>query len=80
MIEVVQEKQYSNGVVIPLHEPTSDTRALIHAAYIGLQHIFRPGYWYKKASVMLMEISKDQIRQGSLFDGSPSNLIGEMHS
>lgn len=70
----IQDKQYSNGIVVPLPEPTSDTRALIHAAHVGLQHIYRPGYWYKKAGVMLMDITKDHIRQGALFDDSALEL------
>ena len=30
----MQDKQYSNGVVIPLPEPTNDTRILIEAALL----------------------------------------------
>lgn len=63
-----QDKQYNNGVVVPLPEPTDDTRTLINAALFGLEHIYRPGYWYKKVGVMLLELSNAGQTQGSLFD------------
>ncbi|WP_233556478.1 DUF4113 domain-containing protein [Noviherbaspirillum sedimenti] len=63
-----QDRQYGNGVVMPLAEATSDTRWLTAAALAGLKRIYRPGYAYKKAGVMLLELSPAGIRQASLFD------------
>ncbi|MBC7489600.1 MAG: DUF4113 domain-containing protein, partial [Glaciimonas sp.] len=37
-------------------------------ALFGLEHIYRPGYWYKKVGVMLLELSNAGQTQGSLFD------------
>lgn len=62
-----QDKQYNNGIVIPLTEASSDTRRLTAAALFGLKRIYRPGYLYKKAGVMLMELQPDTMRQASLF-------------
>lgn len=62
-----QDKQYSNGIVIPLPDPTDDTRILIAAALCGLKHIYRPGYWYKKTGVVLMDLRDAGVVQGSLF-------------
>lgn len=62
-----QDKQYSNGIVIPLPEPTDDTRILIEAALFGLKQIYRPGFWYKKVGVMLLNLSDANTGQGSLF-------------
>jgi DNA polymerase V len=62
-----QDKQYSNGMVIPLPEPTNDTRILIEAVLFGLKHIYRPGFWYKKVGVMLLDLSDAKTGQGTLF-------------
>lgn len=43
----------NQGVVVLLHEPTADIRALINAALWGLSRIYRTGYAYKKAWVLL---------------------------
>ena len=63
-----QDEQYSNGITIGLPSPSCDTRTLIAAALGGLQRIYRPGYRYKKAGVMLMEIATAGATQGMLFD------------
>lgn len=61
-----QDPQYSNSLVIPLPNASSDTRILVRAALFGLKKIYRPGYAYKKAGVMLMGIGQAQVGQGSL--------------
>lgn len=63
-----QDKQYSNGIVIPLPDPTDDTRILIAAALCGLKHIYRPGFWYKKTGVALIDLRDAGVVQRSLFD------------
>jgi DNA polymerase V len=62
-----QDEQYSNGMTIPLTEATNDSRRLIAAALYGLKRIYQPGYLYKKAGVMLMNLSPAAVRQASLF-------------
>lgn len=62
------DKQYSNGVTIPLVHPTDDNRKLAGAALHGLGLIFREGYKYKKAGVMLMDLREKSLSQGTLFD------------
>ena len=52
----VQDAQYSRSTVIPLRRPCSDTRSIAQAALRGLQAIYRPGYLYAKAGVMLLDI------------------------
>ena len=61
-----QDKQYSASVTIPLVRPTADTRLLASAALMGLRAIYREGYRYEKAGVMLVELQPDTIRQGEL--------------
>lgn len=60
------EPQYNQGVVVPLPEPSADTRVLINAALWGLGKIFRTGYAYKKAGVLLSGLEPVGRRQASL--------------
>ena len=60
--------QYSDGLLVPLPDPTDDTRLLASAATLGLSLIFKPGYQYKKAGIMLTLISDKAKRQQTLFD------------
>ena len=68
------DAQYSNAIAVPLIAPSSDTRVLTQAALLGLHRIFRSGYRYKKAGVMLMELSPSTYFQGSLFD-APGDTV-----
>ncbi|GAA4011968.1 Y-family DNA polymerase [Actimicrobium antarcticum] len=73
------DRQYSNGVVVPLPNASCDTRLLIRAALFGLAQIYRPGYYYKKAGVILQGISGACAQQQSLFttygDGAASEAM-----
>lgn len=60
--------QYSEGLLVPLPDPTDDTRLLASAATLGLGLIYKPGYQYKKAGIMLTLISDKAKRQQTLFD------------
>ncbi len=62
-----QDPQYSNSITIPLPNPSCDTRLLVCAALYGLQKIYRPGFAYKKAGVILIGIGDAMVSQGSLF-------------
>lgn len=59
--------QYRNGVTTRLPSPTSDTPALIQAALAILHSIFRPGFLYKQAGVVLGDISDVKGMQLDLF-------------
>lgn len=63
-----KDEQYNAGLTVPLYEPTDDTLTLTAAALSGLERIYRSGYRYKKAGVMLMLLSDKQRRQMSIFD------------
>ncbi|MEO8120880.1 MAG: DUF4113 domain-containing protein [Rhodoferax sp.] len=58
--------QYSGSVTVPLIRPTADTAALVTAAIAGLRSIYRKGYRYAKAGVMLVELQGQDVRQGEL--------------
>ncbi len=68
-----EEPQYQRTVTSPLAEPTADTRTLLGAALAVLEGVFRPGYAYKKAGIMLSEISPVAGRQASLFASDAQN-------
>jgi DNA polymerase V len=61
-----KDPQYSRSVCMPLRRPTSDTGALVSTAIAGLKAIFRPGFNYAKAGVMLMDLQADSVIQGEL--------------
>ena len=61
-----KDPQYSCSVCVPLRRPTSDTSVLVSAAVAGLKAIFRPGFNYAKAGVMLMDLQADTVHQGEL--------------
>ncbi|MDH3710405.1 MAG: hypothetical protein OER04_10980 [Cyclobacteriaceae bacterium] len=48
--------------------PTADTGKLIRAATAGLKQIYKPGYEYAKAGIMLMDICPADKIQYGLFD------------
>ena len=60
--------QYQPSMLLPLFEPTDDSRLLCRAALSGLQQIYRSGYAYQKAGVMLTEIIASAARPRTLFD------------
>ena len=65
----VQDAQYSRSIVVPLRRPCSDTRSITQAALAGLSAIYRAGYHYAKAGVMLMDIaSANCVQQELLLD------------
>ncbi|MGA8863215.1 MAG: Y-family DNA polymerase [Gallionella sp.] len=60
--------QYQPTILLPLFEPTDDTRLLCRGALDGLRKIYRSGYAYQKAGVMLTEIIAAGARPRTLFD------------
>ena len=66
------EPQYSCGVTVPLVDTSDDTMVLTRAAFQGLAAIYRQGFRYKKAGVMLTLLSNKAGRQETLFDDPAS--------
>jgi len=62
------DPQYQPTMLLPLIEPTNDTRLLCRAALGGLRQIYRSSYAYQKAGVMLTEIIAMTARPRTLFD------------
>ena len=62
------QPQYSNQAVFQLPVSTNDTTELINFALRGLKSIFKEGYRYKKAGVIVSEIVPERPMQADLFD------------
>ncbi|MBI6115963.1 Y-family DNA polymerase [Salegentibacter maritimus] len=60
-------KQYRTNMVVKLSHPTHSTLVLTKAALYGLKKIYKPGYQYKKAGIIIMGISPASESQLSLF-------------
>ena len=61
------EARYSNTAVGRFPGPTADTRDLLALARQLLQRIWRPGFRYAKAGVMLTDLVAQNGQQGDLF-------------
>lgn len=62
-----EEAKYANGVVVELPYPTDDVRLLTKTAVGALDRIFRPGFNYSKAEVMLMDLRQPGEYTDDLF-------------
>jgi DNA polymerase V len=67
----LDKPQYSNAGTGSLSVPTSHTPELVRAARQVLEQIFKPGYEYRKAGVMLFGIERESGRRLHLFEPSP---------
>jgi len=61
------EPQYSNTASCVCDYPTSDTRDIIESALRGLSTIWRDGYRYAKAGVMLGDFYQSGVAQFDMF-------------
>lgn len=61
------ENAFSNATIIGLESHTDDTREIISAAQAGLTRIFRPGYPYAKAGILLSQFTPKTGYVGDLF-------------
>lgn len=62
-----EEAKYANGVLVDMPCPTDDVRLLIKAAVDALDRIFRPGFRYSKAEVMLLNLCQSGEYTDDLF-------------
>lgn len=53
-----QEGQYSGSVVVPLRQRTDDSAAMARAVLDGLRAIYRPGFRYARAGVVLLDLAQ----------------------
>ena len=70
-------ENYYNEITIPLPTQTSSTIVLTKAAIWGLRKIFRRGYKYQKAGVMLSGLADAQTLQADLFGILPKGSVSQ---
>lgn len=61
------EAKYANGVVVDLPYPTDDVRLLTTAAVDAVDRVFRPGFSYSKAEVLLLNLCQPGEYTDDLF-------------
>ena len=61
-----KEKQYSNSIKLQLPYPTNNSIKIVKRALEGIKKIYREGYRYKKAGVILYGLTKAKQTRGLL--------------
>ncbi|MDX1356607.1 MAG: DUF4113 domain-containing protein, partial [Halomonas venusta] len=64
------QPQLSPSAMIPLASPSDDTRIILEAVREGLEQMYRPGFQFIKAGVMLLDLVDAQQYQLSLLQPS----------
>lgn len=61
------EKKYYREILMSLPIPSADTSTFISLAKRGLKNIFKTGYEYSKAGIVLLGITPEAVQQQDLF-------------
>ena len=71
-----REKQYSNSIKLHLPYPTNNSIKIVKRALEGVRKIYRSGYRYKKAGVILYGLTRHNVTRGLLdYDRDASDKI-----
>ena len=71
-----REKQYSNSIKLHLPYPTNNSIKIVKRALEGIRKIYRSGYRYKKAGVILYGLTRHNVTRGLLdYDRDISDQI-----
>ncbi|KPC12186.1 Prophage PSPPH01 [Pseudomonas amygdali pv. lachrymans] len=65
-----EEAKYANGVLVELPYPTNDVRLMTKAATEAVNRLFRPGFKYSKAEVLLLDLRQPGEFTDDLFAAS----------
>ncbi|MDD3033253.1 MAG: Y-family DNA polymerase [Bacteroidales bacterium] len=63
---------YYRSVIVPMETPTDSTLMIVKGAMSGLVKIFREEFSYKKAGVILLDISRKETTPADMFCGYDS--------
>ncbi len=72
--------QYSRNIVIQLPFPTNSNIELAKFANLALEKIFKKGYHYKKAGVIVQDFTPEDIQQLMLFENRDERHISLMQA
>lgn len=67
--------QYSRNIVVKLPFPTNSSIELANFAKQGLKRIFKQGYAYKKAGVIVQDFTPEMVTQTTLFESRDERHI-----
>ena len=71
-----KEKQYSNSIRLQLDFPTNNTSLIVKKAVEGIRKIYKSGYRYKKAGIILYELHDASSVRGLLdYNRDQSELL-----
>ncbi|EMC2296005.1 DUF4113 domain-containing protein, partial [Pseudomonas aeruginosa] len=59
--------KYANGILCQLPYPTDDSRLIIQAVQTGLKQVYREGFSYAKAQVLLLDLCRKNEYTPDLF-------------
>ncbi len=68
-----QGQHYSNSATAGLDRPTRDSGILVSCVVQGLEKIFKEGFSYQRAGVMLLDLVAEGAEQGLLFAETPGD-------
>jgi DNA polymerase V len=69
-----EEAKYANGALVELPYPTNDVRLMTKAATEAVNRLFRPGFKYSKAEVLLLDLRRPGEFTDDLFAHSQPAL------
>ncbi|PKH14647.1 DNA polymerase V subunit UmuC [Pseudomonas sp. 43NM1] len=75
-----EEAKYANGALVELPYPTNDVRLMTKAATEAVNRLFRPGFKYSKAEVLLMDLRQPGEFTDDLFAHSQPVMANKVMS
>jgi DNA polymerase V len=73
-----EEAKYTNGALVELPDPTNDVRLLTKAATDVIDRLFRPGFKYSKAEVLLLDLRQLGESTDDLFADSQPQVADKV--
>jgi DNA polymerase V len=73
-----EEAKYANGALVELPYPTNDVRLMTKAATEAVNRLFRSGFKYSKAEVLLMDLRQPGEFTDDLFAFSQPASVGKV--
>lgn len=72
------EQYIYKSITVTMPEPSSSNTEIVKAALAGLKKIFIPNLRYKKAGVIVSDITTEQFVQGNLFESANREKIKQI--
>jgi DNA polymerase V len=72
------DRQYGQSITLPLRRPTADSTLLAGMACRGLRAIYREGFKFAKAGVILLDLVGADVEQGELDLDDPGRDRGQL--